>query len=337
MEDALSHEGILVTTAPDVFSAVSRLTSTPADAVVLSLATLDERDLDVLRFFRERRPPLFILASFPPERRELAVKALAKGADAYLLEPFYLGEFLDLVRRGLERLPARQAPPDARPPRAVERELERLSGGVAHAINNPLQILKLLLSDGTVSDAAEFQQEITRIHDVADELLAFSRRRDFAPRPDGDVNHAVRQGLEPSYPGLSGVETTFGELAPLSADEGKLAEAFGIYAGLCAVRGPRLPMSVATSMSAGPPAPGIVVKYTVRELLLSRAEIAGHAEPFTSIFAGEVGLEGTTASEIIRMHGGTVDLRSAPGDGTVLTVWLPLRRSQPEGDIPRPG
>jgi signal transduction histidine kinase len=337
MEDALSHEGILVTTAHDIFSAVSRLTATPADAVVISLATLDERDLEVLRFFRERRPPLFVLASFPPERRELAVKALAKGADAYLLEPFYLGEFLDLVRRGLERLPSREVPLDTRPPRAVERELERLSGGVAHAINNPLQILKLLLSDGTVSDAAEFQQEIARIHAVADELLAFSRRGDFAPRADGEVNRAVRKGLEPLHPGLSGVDCTFGELTTLHADESKLAEAFGIYAKLSAIRGPRLPMSVVTSMSAGPPAPGIVVRYTVRELLLSRAEVTGHAEPFTSIFAGEVGLEGTTGSEIIRRHSGTVDLRSAPGDGTVLTVWLPLRRSQPEGDAPRPG
>jgi signal transduction histidine kinase len=337
MEDALSHEGFLVSVAHDVFSAVSRHAAAPADAAVLSLASMEDRDVDVFRFLRDQHPSLYLVASFPPDRREMAVKALATGADAYLLEPFYLGEFLDLVRRGLGRLPPPEAAPAAAPSRSADGGLDRLSGAVAHAINNPLQIMKLLLPDKPVADAREFQHEIDRIHAVANGLRTFSRRRDFAPRLGCDVNRVVRSGAEDAVPGLAGIEFGSGELPPIESDEAQLRTAFAIYATLAQIRGPRLPMKIGTSQEAAGPVPGIVVRYTVRDLLLSRAEVANHAEPFTSIFAGEVGLDGASAFAIIEVHGGTVDLRSAPGEGAVLTVRLPLRANPPQGEASRAG
>ena len=97
MQDTLLAEDITTDLAEDVFSAVSTYAANPSDLVVLGLNSLEERDLEVVRVLREIRAEVYILLAFPAHLRDRAVKALALGADSYILEPFYLAEFLDIV------------------------------------------------------------------------------------------------------------------------------------------------------------------------------------------------------------------------------------------------
>jgi CheY-like chemotaxis protein len=114
---------------------MGRFVAEPADLVILGLAGLDEMEIDLVPALKaEERSPR-VLLTFTGPRRDLAVRALEKGADGYVLEPFYPGELLHVVRGQLA--PRAAAEPAAR--------LPGLAREVAHAINNPLQILTLLL------------------------------------------------------------------------------------------------------------------------------------------------------------------------------------------------
>jgi DNA-binding response OmpR family regulator len=106
--------------------------------VLVGLADADEAELDLIPALkREGRPPR-VLVSFPGPRREMAVRALAKGADGYVLEPFYKEEVLGLVRGQLAREGGGGGPYYA---------LSHLAREVAHAVGNPLQVVGLLLAD----------------------------------------------------------------------------------------------------------------------------------------------------------------------------------------------
>jgi len=63
-------------------------------------------------------------------------------------------------------------------------------------------------------------------------------------------------------------------------------------------------------------------------------------EPYFSVGReGEArrGLGLTTVQAVVEGHGGWVDLHSQPGDGTVVTLHLPLAGPEPEGEAARGG
>ena len=133
LADLLTREGLDVEAVESTYACMDRFVDAPADVVVVGLAEMDDAELDLIPALkREERPPR-VLVTFPGPRREMAVRALSKGADAYVLEPFYRDEVLGLVRGQLAR--------DAGPYYA----LSHLAREVAHAVNNPLQVVALLL------------------------------------------------------------------------------------------------------------------------------------------------------------------------------------------------
>ncbi|HEX5137561.1 MAG TPA: hypothetical protein VFY93_11345 [Planctomycetota bacterium] len=133
LADLLSREGLDIEAVDSTYDCIDRFVDAPADVVVLGLGGVDEAELDLIPALkREERPPR-VLVTFPGPRREMAVRALSKGADGYVLEPFYRDEVLGLVRAQLAR--------GAGPYYA----LSHLAREVAHAVNNPLQVVALLL------------------------------------------------------------------------------------------------------------------------------------------------------------------------------------------------
>jgi signal transduction histidine kinase len=50
---------------------------------------------------------------------------------------------------------------------------------------------------------------------------------------------------------------------------------------------------------------------------------------------GGIGLGLSIAQAIVRAHGGTIEIRSAPGGGTTARITLPLSSSRSEGASPR--
>jgi signal transduction histidine kinase len=329
MADALDALEVSVETEENILLAVSKFTARPADLVVLGLAHLDDRDLrGVISVFRKLRPGVYILLAFPPRRRDSAVKALTFGADSYILEPFYLGEFSELVRRGLIR--ARVVPTDT-PPSDAE-GLEKLAAAVAHAVNNPLQILEFLLSDEAEStpDADEIRHETARVAAVVEELLAFAHR-DEVRTVEVDLNRVVSDAV-PTRGGKRLIRRKLADDPPsVEGDPAKLTLAFRALAGLARARGTLERLEVVTGRSETDAA---TVTYRARDLVLTPDERRELFRPFGGPVQGELGLLAAAAEGILRAHGAKIETASTEADGTTVTIRFPkagaLARREPE-------
>ena len=148
LTDLLVQEGLNVEAVDSTYACMARFVDEPADLVVMGLADVHEAELEIIPALKKEERAPRVLVLFPSPRRDLAVRALGKGADGYVLEPFYRDEVVGLVRGQLV-------------PRAKAAEpyyaLTHLAREVAHAVNNPLQVVELLLAKERVT-----KQEILR-------------------------------------------------------------------------------------------------------------------------------------------------------------------------------
>jgi signal transduction histidine kinase len=314
MQDSLNREGIGTSCAGNVFQAVSAFTRLPADIVVLGLKDLTERDLMAIRVFQEVRADCFVLVVFPAALRERAVQALSLGADAYVLEPFYPGEFLDIVRRALSRRAHGQENG------ASNEDLERLAGAVAHSINNPLQILELLIeeSQNGAADVSELRGLTRRIKRVVVELLAFARRADCSP-VNLDLNDLIRAELPPLLEGRHLELDLAQDLPTVLADRGGMTAVLRAFAEIGA---PGV-LTVSTRLEREAQKRFSVLCFSAPDLILSPAEREAFFTPFAGPASGEVGLATATAKAVIDGHGGFVEFLSRDGIGTRIVVALP--------------
>jgi DNA-binding NarL/FixJ family response regulator len=182
------REGLAVEAVDSSYACMERFVDEPADVVVVGLADLDERELELIPALkREERPPR-VLVTFPGPRREFAVQALGKGADGYVIEPFYRDELLGLVRGQL-------APRAAAPYYA----LSNLAAEIAHAVNNPLQVVALLLAKEKVTKQELLRtipEQTARIEAVLRHLREFGAIPAARPEPADPRPVAEAAGIE---------------------------------------------------------------------------------------------------------------------------------------------
>jgi len=317
MTEALAELPATIETADHVFQAISRFTAHPADVVVLGLAHIDDRDLSrAIPLLREIRPGVYILLAFPSRRRESAVQALDLGADGYIPEPFYLRELSNLVRRGLLRargVPASTAGLD-------DDELEKLAGAIGHAVGNPLQIIEFQLDQEEIA-AEEIRHEAKRIASVAEELLAFARRTEVRVVPL-DLNRIVKEAVPLTGRRRKRFDRQLADGLPsVDGDAPRLTLAFSSLAAMAGARGPDGRLVVTTSKDGGD---RVSIVFRAPELLLSPEERRGFFRPFSGPVRGEVGLRAAAAEGIILSHRGEISLTSREGEGTTVTVRLPV-------------
>jgi DNA-binding response OmpR family regulator len=186
--DLLTREGLRVEAVPSTFDAITRFVEEPAEIVVLGLGGLEPRELDLIRALIREEPRPRMLVTFPSPRRDLAVRALVLGASAYALEPFYPDEIVGLVR-GLRSKPAPEKPGGA---------LARLAEEVAHAVNNPLQVLSFLVAKDKVTKKEVLDTvppSVERIRKVVAHLKDFAQLPAGTPEPQ-DARPVVERAAE---------------------------------------------------------------------------------------------------------------------------------------------
>jgi len=180
--ELLTREGYSVESLDSTYRCMARVVDEPADLVVLGLAGLADVELQLIAALAEERKPPRILVTFPASLREFASRALAAGADAYLLEPFYAPELSRLASSLLR--PAEPAPAPA-PPRRSPEPLRRLAREVAHAVNNPLQVVRLLLEKKSVTKK-ELEEglppQLARVDEVIGRLRSFGAMQSGATK-----------------------------------------------------------------------------------------------------------------------------------------------------------
>ena len=226
--------------------------------------------------------------------------------------------------------------------------LGRLAGGVAHDINNVLQTIAT--ASGLIGKRADEPAEVTRLNRligktadragaVVNRLLAFARRSELhaahidvaallASLKDvlnhtlgGSVRVALEidPGLPPLWADHHQLETVLVNLATNARDAMPRGGIITLAAS-AEYRDERSPLQPGLGA-------GAFVRLSVTDdgMGMDEAILARAVEPFytTKPRGKGTGLGLSMASGFAEQSGGALGLRSAPGDGTCVTIWLP--------------
>jgi PAS domain S-box-containing protein len=232
--------------------------------------------------------------------------------------------------------------------------LGRLAGGVAHDFNNLLTVIlgcaaSLRERIGSAGDVAEDLDQIDtaagRARDLTRQLLAFARKQVITPVPL-DLSRVVKDG-ERLLRRVLGEDVSLTvrvdePLWPVLCDPAQLEQ---VILNLAANARDAMPDGGALTIAArnaefaadgsagdGRP-PGQWVCVSVRDAGVGMApEVKAHLfEPFftTKAHGKGTGLGLATVHGIVAQSGGHLEVESAPGQGTTITVYLPRATAAP--------
>jgi signal transduction histidine kinase len=222
----------------------------------------------------------------------------------------------------------------------------RLAAGIAHELGTPLNVVSERADmiargehagpEGIVQSALVIQQQSVRMTEIVRHLLDFARRRKPDRRPTR-LDELARSAVRLVEPLLErrGVRARLLDGAGAlhcDVDPGQLQQVLiNLLTNAVDVTEPGGEVRVLVAYAPGVPAGAgqargracIAVEDDGPGMT---AEVRGQIfEPFftTKPAAQGSGLGLAIAEEIVREHGGSIEVRSEPGRGTEMRVWLP--------------
>jgi PAS domain S-box-containing protein len=235
--------------------------------------------------------------------------------------------------------------------------LGTLAGGIAHDFNNLLtgimgyQDLSLdTLAEGHPSREclSEARNACLRARELVDQILTFSRQSDGGERVPVDMSFVIeeaRRFLRATVPATIQIEVSVGQNSRVLADPTQLHQVL---------------LNLGTNAAHAMRANGGVLKLSVATVVLNSAQAAAHGnlpaatylrlsvsdsghgmdletqkrifDPFfTTKDVGEgTGLGLSVVHGIMRAHGGTIEVTSAPGQGTTFDLYFPIAEGEAE-------
>ena len=235
----------------------------------------------------------------------------------------------------------------------------RLAGGVAHDFNNMLTIIngycELLLAE--LPEGDRLRELVTPIHDAGQrssrltrQLLAVSRRQILQPQPTNLAE--IVAGLGPMLQRLIGedIELVIATDAPLwlvEVDPGHIEQILlnlavnardampGGGKLTITTRNVALESSYALAEAAFPSGPCVQILVADSGCGMDQETVSRVFEPFFTTKARDkgTGLGLATVYSIVQQSGGTIDVESEPGRGTMFRICFPrLGKNAPEAD-----
>jgi signal transduction histidine kinase len=226
-----------------------------------------------------------------------------------------------------------------------------LTSGIAHNFNN---ILGGILGHSEVMEEhlgadvrlgrnlGAIRRGAERARDLVEQILVFGQRRDVRRRPLSATGLVAETAslLAVSLP--SGIELTIRESQVAAIVSGESAQLQQVILNLCnnaaqaMENGGRIEITTelreiteARSITHDELHPGRYVCIVVTDSGqgMDQATLARIFEPFFTTRASGNGLGLATVREIVREHGGALNVQSSPGHGSRFEVWLPSSES----------
>jgi signal transduction histidine kinase len=213
--------------------------------------------------------------------------------------------------------------------------LGQLAAGIAHEIRNPLTSINILIhsltenylaGDSHREDLKVIEEEINRINEIVDQFLRFAK-----PAPPlfakAEVLPIFEETLQLLRPQIEKhrihVQKEFQPLPPILMDREQMKQAI-LNLLLNAVQA--MPTGGQLALKGHAPEGNRWVQLSIRDsgVGIPAEDINKLFDPFFSTKEGGVGLGLSITHRIIDQHDGKIEVESAPGKGTLFTIWLPV-------------
>jgi len=313
--------------------ALAAMRQVPPDVVVSDYKMPGMDGLTLLRAVRAAHPEAVLMLLTGYADKDAAIAAINEvGIWQFVEKPWNLGDLLQKIRTGLERKELRDRLVDAERLAAVG----RVASGIAHELANQLSLVGFAEPIAARARARGDQETL----EYAEILVAAQQRlmamvseiKDFAREP------GATYAREPSD--LAAVVDAALTMLRFDADVGRVRISRHIDGHPIAVahRGKLTqvlinlvrnaaqasPDGAEVTVSLREDAAGIALAVEDRGAGMAPEIVARLGEPFFTT-KGErgTGLGLGIARRIVSEHGGTLEVRSQPGQGTLVTVRLP--------------
>jgi signal transduction histidine kinase len=235
-----------------------------------------------------------------------------------------------------------------------------LASGIAHNFNNivgailgHIEMAEVQLAPGSqpARNLGEIRRAGERARDLVDQILAFGRRRDVQRRPVSMKALVAETSslLHASLP--SGIELAIGEVSDAAVISGQPGQLQQVILNLCNNAAQAMDqvgrveietdvhqITEARSLTHGDLRPGRYVRIAVSDAGrgIEEAVLEHIFEPFFTTRLAGSGLGLATVREIVREHGGAMNVLSTPGAGSRFEAWLPciVATAPPRDDVP---
>jgi signal transduction histidine kinase/putative methionine-R-sulfoxide reductase with GAF domain len=213
--------------------------------------------------------------------------------------------------------------------------LGQLAAGIAHEIRNPLTSINILihsltdhLPDESVhrEDLKVIEEEINRINEIVDQFLRFAKPASPLLKK-AEVLPIFEETLQLLRPQIEKqritIQKEFQTLAPALMDREQMKQAI-LNLLLNAVQA--MPKGGHLILRGQISENDRFIKLSIKDsgVGISDEEMGKLFDPFFSTKEGGIGLGLSIAHRIIDQHHGKIEVESAPGKGTLFTLWLPI-------------
>ncbi len=213
--------------------------------------------------------------------------------------------------------------------------LGQLAAGIAHEIRNPLTSINILIhsltenfssEDSQREDLKVIEEEIDRINEILDRFLRFAK-----PAPPllekTEVATIFEETLQLIRPRMEKqgvrVEKQFHALPMILMDREQMKQV-ALNLLLNAVQAMPSGGTLAIKGQNSEDGQWITISIQDSGVGIPDEDINRLFDPFFSTREGGIGLGLSIAHRIIDQHQGKIEVESAPGKGTLFTLWLPV-------------